>query len=98
MRARVTALAFAMSITVSASIAACGDSGDSSEEPLPTEAGANPDGVAVLRDVATPDTTTVPSEFGLDTRPQNTTCKPPKRPPSTSAVKYCRRARETAEV
>lgn len=49
----------------------------------PTDDGGLPEGA--LPDGAIPPT---PAEFGLDTRPANTTCKAPARPPNAAAVKF----------
>lgn len=71
-------------VLVLTAVWACGsddDGGGSNPDPD----GGLPDGT--LPDGAMPPT---PAEFGLDTRPANTTCKAPARPPSAAPVKFQR--------
>lgn len=63
---------------------ACGDDEAPSAGVDPTNDGGG--GSDVTNGDSRPPPT--PSEFGLDTRPSNTTCKAPARPPSTAPVQY----------
>ncbi|HSO37265.1 MAG TPA: PQQ-dependent sugar dehydrogenase, partial [Labilithrix sp.] len=79
--ARILGLAL-LTVSTLAALGACGASDDGTTDgPGPNdEGGTAPDGYVPP----------VRSEFGLDTRPANPTCKAPPRPPSTAAVKWDR--------
>lgn len=79
--ARLLGLALVTAATLAA-LGACG-----SDEATATD---DPDGSVNGEGGALPDGFVPPTkaEFGLDTRPSNTTCKAPARPPSTAPVKF----------
>jgi uncharacterized repeat protein (TIGR03806 family) len=78
---RILGLAVVTAGTLTA-LGACGSSDDAgvtdTEGGPNDEGGTNPDGYVPP----------VRAEFGLDSRPANTTCKAPARPPSTAPVKW----------
>jgi uncharacterized repeat protein (TIGR03806 family) len=75
---RLLGLALVTAATFSA-LGACGtDEAASADDPNGADGGALPDGFV-------PPTR---AEFGLETRPSNTTCLAPARPPSTAPVKF----------
>lgn len=78
---RLLGLALATAVSLAA-LGACGS--DEENGGGPGDPGAQPEGGA-LPDGFVPPTR---SEFGLDTRPSNTTCKAPARPPSTAPVAF----------
>ena len=80
--ARILGLALFTASTLAA-VGACGSSDDGAS-PTETADGAGEEGGPAPDGYVPP----VRSEFGLDTRPANPTCKAPSRPPSTAAVKF----------
>ncbi len=75
---RVLGLSAFAAVVIAA--AACGDDDEGAAPPPDNEAGAD-----ASTDGRPPPT---PSEFGLDTRPSNKTCKAPARPPTTAPVTF----------
>ena len=80
---RILGLALITAATLAA-LGACGSSDDGASVDPSAEGGPNDEGGALPDGYVPP----VRSEFGLDTRPANPTCKAPSRPPSTAAVKF----------
>lgn len=85
-RGNLAAIACSLGIGLGAALGACGDD-PGVEPPLSSDAGAEaaPDGPPL--DAPT-DGPPVRAKYGLDTRPTNTSCKVPARPPSSAPAKF----------